>query len=1293
MKISIPAFGFEKDDKKVSGKHSGILFILTLILGLASPCQLRAAEVANNSDEGAGSLRQAVADAEAGEIITFADSFIITLASPIVIDKDIVIDGGNSVTISGGEATSIFKITSGNVVISNIILKDGLAKGGNGGGSRGRAYGGGGGGAGMGGAIYAVDGVVAIENVTFQGNKAVGGNGGAQYHTPGVIKSSAGGGGNSSLGSGGGRAGTWSSFDGKFIGGAGGFGGGGGGGALPVTPPANTIGGMGGRGGFGGGAGGSAYYAYSNPVNYVKLANLTGRKSDSVIARGGQFGGNGGRELVNDSAGSGGGGAGLGGALFIQGATVTIKNSSFTGNAVQNGVAGEAQNGMAGTAGQAVGGAIFVYQDAVLNSWGGVSYVENSAQTSDADYYIMEGGEYDTAQSVLAGTFTGEVTEGDEGDISSFTGTISITDADADDNPSFEDVELSGKYGALALAAGTWIYTLDQTAAQAFQQGRLRVEKFTLTATDGTQQVITIDVIGSNDVPVGVVATAVATKDGDTLSGQLSSTDADKVVFFEEDFESLSLKPFESSSESGGDGTDWTDELLTGWEMMKGSEHGVTNGGTVVKEFDGWTFVDPVSWNKTAGQNRNLFTKGTGVIAVADPDEFDDLSDAKFDAALISPSIDISGAVAGSLILKFDSSWRGTAGPAYLTIQFDGGEETEIFYKNSKSYGWRPAAYDETVELPLNIPAGAVNMVLKWNREGHNDYWWAIDNISIVGSVGPQYLLTKGVAGLELAQDGSYTFDPSHSNYQSLEEGETQELVAEWTVTDAKGGSSASTLTISVSGINIAPVITVISGTDTIEPGVTWADAGATADTGEVVTASGTVDTSTSGTYTITYTATDAAGNVGTATRTITVGDGNFAPVGVDASVEKSKGLVASGKTLVLDMEFGLRPVKATITLPDESEWRDGDMINLRMRLNRENFKLSSPQFSPELEAYLEEKFNIFGDLRMSGDGLFMPGGDEIRIGMLTDFRLMLDGSLSTFIHRFGDGDIDHHDPLLRDLFEDSGFFTFDNSVKVDDRARLEDATSSITSGSLAATDVDQNSVLAFTLDAPVAGLTLATNGNYTFDGNNEAYADLWQGDSREVVADWTVTDQHGATDSRKLTITVKGNGVNPAPVISVTSGTDTVEQGSTWTDAGATADGGETVTASGAVDTSAAGTYTITYTATDGAGNVGTATRTVTVVDTTAPVITVTIGTDTVDQGATWTDAGATADGGETVIVSGTVDTSAAGTTVSVPIVTVITGAVVSSGSDTVELGNSWTDAGATADTGETVSVSGTVD
>ena len=73
------------------------------------------------------------------------------------------------------------------------------------------------------------------------------------------------------------------------------------------------------------------------------------------------------------------------------------------------------------------------------------------------------------------------------------------------------------------------------------------------------------------------------------------------------------------------------------------------------------------------------------------------------------------------------------------------------------------------------------------------------------------------------------------------------------------------------------------------------------------------------------------------------------------------------------------------------------------------------------------------------------------------------------------------------------------------------------------------------------------------------------------------------------------------APVITITGDNPaTVELGTTYTDAGANADGGETVTSTGTVDTSTVGAYTITYSATDAANNTGTATRTVNVVDST---------------------------------------------------------------------------------------------
>ncbi len=92
--------------------------------------------------------------------------------------------------------------------------------------------------------------------------------------------------------------------------------------------------------------------------------------------------------------------------------------------------------------------------------------------------------------------------------------------------------------------------------------------------------------------------------------------------------------------------------------QAKGDDHGPTAGGDVAVEFDGWTFLDPVSWNNTAGQARSEFTKGTGVIAVGDSDEYDDAADAKFDAALSTPALNIAGAAAGSLYITYDSSWR-----------------------------------------------------------------------------------------------------------------------------------------------------------------------------------------------------------------------------------------------------------------------------------------------------------------------------------------------------------------------------------------------------------------------------------------------------------------------------------------------------------------------------------------------------------------------------------------------------------------------------------------------------------
>ncbi len=125
------------------GRFSLVLVLTALELGIGSSQPVLAATLAvtNTNDSGAGSLRQVIADAGTGDVITFEPSLAgqtITLASDLLItsngvdEKILTIDGSGlspQVTISGGDVAHLEFSTQTNITISDLTIIHGYGGG------------------------------------------------------------------------------------------------------------------------------------------------------------------------------------------------------------------------------------------------------------------------------------------------------------------------------------------------------------------------------------------------------------------------------------------------------------------------------------------------------------------------------------------------------------------------------------------------------------------------------------------------------------------------------------------------------------------------------------------------------------------------------------------------------------------------------------------------------------------------------------------------------------------------------------------------------------------------------------------------------------------------------------------------------------------------------------------------------------------------------------------------------------------------------------------------------------
>ncbi len=228
-----------------------------------------------------------------------------------------------------------------------------------------------------------------------------------------------------------------------------------------------------------------------------------------------------------------------------------------------------------------------------------------------------------------------------------------------------------------------------------------------------------------------------------------------------------------------------------------------------------------------------------------------------------------------------------------LELQLNGEAQLQLQYGEHYTDQGAVAILKSSVlgEFKMDIPVKAIEPV---NIEKPGDYtiryaagiWWlktgAKRTLTVVDSVPPVITLLSNpgsltLPGHEYQEEGFVATDNCDGDITSQVQRTATETEVIYTVTDSSGNSTEIRRPIVYGDVD-APVLTlngeenmtITVGTVFTEPGYTAID-NADGDLTAAVQVFGSVDPYNAGSYTITYTISDATGNVSTVTRTVTV--------------------------------------------------------------------------------------------------------------------------------------------------------------------------------------------------------------------------------------------------------------------------------------------------------------------------------------------------------------------------------------------------------------------------------------
>ncbi|MEZ8357104.1 VCBS domain-containing protein, partial [Vibrio splendidus] len=730
------------------------------------------------------------------------------------------------------------------------------------------------------------------------------------------------------------------------------------------------------------------------------------------------------------------------------------------------------------------------------------------------------------------------------------SGTLTSTDVDNPDN-AFTPDSIVGSNGDLTIDAnGHWVFS----ANSAFNQlnvGDKVEETFTVSSVDGTSSTIKVTINGTNDA--ATVSTATVSVDETdkavTTSGTLTSTDVDNPD-----------NAFTPDSISGTNG-DLTVDANGHWVFTANSAFNQLNVGDKVEETFTVSSVDgtPSTIKVTINGTNDKATVSSATVAIDETDKAVTTS-----GTLISNDVDnpdnaftpdsISG-TNGDLTIDANGHWVFTANSAFN--QLNVGDKVEETFTVSSIDG-TPSTIKVTINGTNDRPtisgtsSGAV-IEQGLNTAGNPDATGSLIATDIDKSDTVTWAINQpqGQWGtLSIDQHGHWHYQLDNSTggaADKLAAGEHQSESFWITATDSTGATVPHKVVIDVQGSNDKPIV---SAWTQLPAGKE--DQPVTIKASDLLTHASDVDSSdvlhvtnlqaTHGSLTDnkdgTYTFTPDKDFNGEIRLTYDVVDGHGGSVSTQAKFD----LIATPDNAIIT------DAQANADLRGVTEDRGYIDTHYQLhydgRLNIQDPDKGEAQFDPNIGSQTYQ--GIGYDTKLGGHILLMRDGH---------YTYTLD---NRNIQNLAQGEVKHDSAIIRSA--DGTTHTIELTVHGTNDAPTINAQShsvteggSVLNGQMVGQDIDTGAALTYS--APqIDGLVVNPDGSYSFDPAHSSYQSLASGVTKTLTVPVTVTDEHNASSTQNLSITITG--VNNSAVIGGVY-TGDVHEGHTYTAPDGTMSGG----------------------------------------------------------------------------------------------------------------------------------------